>query len=44
MHLIDGPTPGTGKTLLLTTCLMPALGTEVPLTTLGPEEEEIRKK
>ncbi len=44
LHLVDAPTMGTGKTMLVKTCLLPFLGEEAPATTAPTDEEEWRKK
>lgn len=44
LHLVDAPTMGTGKTMLVKTCLFPFLGIEASATTAPKEEEEWRKK
>lgn len=38
LHLVDAPTPGTGKSLLVKACLTPALG-RLPAATPIPEKE-----
>lgn len=44
LHLIDAPTPGTGKGLLGDVCAIPALGRELPSTTAGKDDDEWRKR
>lgn len=44
LHLIDAPTPGTGKGLLGDICAIPALGRELPSTTAGKDDDEWRKR
>jgi hypothetical protein len=44
LHLIEAPTPGTGKTLLVDTLLWPSLGRPVPTMTEGRDEDEARKR
>jgi putative DNA primase/helicase len=43
LHLIDAPSPGTGKTLLAQLATFPACG-KVSLMPLGRDEEEMRKR
>ena len=44
LHLIDSPTPGTGKGLLGIVCSYPALGHIVASVTAGKDEDEWRKR
>jgi hypothetical protein len=44
LHLIDSPTPGTGKGLLGIACAYPALGHIVASVTAGKDEDEWRKR
>lgn len=44
MTLVDAPTPGTGKGLLVSACAMAALGDEVSSVPMGRDEEDIRKR
>lgn len=44
LHLIDAPTPGTGKGLLGDVCAIAALGRELPSTTAGKDDDEWRKR
>ena len=41
---VSAPTPGTGKTYLVTTAMMIALGTKPSVTTQGGDDEEMRKR
>ncbi len=43
LHLIDAPTPGSGKGLLAAVSLFPGLGYEVPATPLPTDEVEVAK-
>jgi hypothetical protein len=44
LHLIEAPTPGTGKTLLADVVLWPAFGRPVPAMAEGRDEDEWRKR
>lgn len=44
LHLIESPTPGTGKTLLAETLTVVALGRVFPAMTEGRNDEEWRKR
>ena len=44
LHLIEAPTPGTGKTLLVDLLTSPALGRPVTAMTEGKDEDEWRKR
>jgi hypothetical protein len=44
LHLVDSPTPGTGKGLLTVACAYPALGYIVASTPAGKDDEEWRKR
>ena len=44
LHLIEAPTPGTGKGLLATVLLLPATGGDLGTTTQGRDEDEWRKR
>ena len=44
LHLIDSPTPGTGKGLLASACTMPAMGPNLPSTSAGRDDDEWRKR
>lgn len=43
-HLVEAPTPGTGKGLLVDACLIPGLGRQPAVTTEARDEDEWRKK
>lgn len=43
-HLVDAPSKGTGKSLLVNCCAIPFLGSDVPTMTAPAEEAEMRKK
>jgi putative DNA primase/helicase len=43
LHLIDTPTPGTGKGLLVDACALPSLGRSVPTMSAPTDEAEWRK-
>src|SRR5690606_12460616 len=44
LHLVDAPTPGSGKSLLARICLIPGVGKNIAITSGPKEEEEWRKK
>jgi hypothetical protein len=44
LHVLDAPTPGTGKTLLVDALVLPSTGRPATVTTISPNEEETRKK
>ena len=44
LHLIDSPTPGTGKGLLASACTIPAMGPNLPSTSAGRDDDEWRKR
>lgn len=44
LHLIEAPTPGSGKTLLASVLLRPALGTDATPITEGRDDAEWQKK
>ena len=44
LHLIDSPTPGTGKGLLVEACSIPGTGGNMPATQAGRDPEEWRKR
>lgn len=44
LHLIEAPSPGTGKGLLTTACLIPAVGDAVAVMAEGRDEDEWRKR
>jgi len=44
LHLIDGPSPGTGKGLLASVLLAPALGASVQLMSPANDDDEWRKR
>jgi len=44
LHLIEAPTPGTGKTLLADVLAWPALGRPIPAMAEGHDEDEWRKR
>lgn len=44
LHLIEAPTPGSGKTLLASALLRPALGTDATPITEGRDDAEWQKK
>jgi len=44
LHLIEAPTPGSGKTLLANLIGIIATGEDLPAQTLPHEEEEVRKR
>ena len=44
LHLIDSPTPGSGKGLLASACTMPAMGPNLPSTSAGRDDDEWRKR
>ena len=44
LHLIDSPTPGTGKGLLAGACTLPAMGPYLPSTSAGRDDDEWRKR
>ncbi|RIK36219.1 MAG: hypothetical protein DCC55_27975 [Chloroflexi bacterium] len=44
LHLIDSPTPGTGKGLLTSACALPATGRDVHSMAPGKDEDEWRKR
>ncbi len=44
LHLIEAPSPGTGKTLLADVLLWPGLGRPVPAMAEGRDEDEWRKR
>ncbi len=43
-HLMNSPIPGTGKDLLATVCLRPALGLHIAVVAQASEEEEWRRR
>jgi putative DNA primase/helicase len=43
LHLVDAPTPGSGKGLLIRVCTMTGHGKPVPARSLPPDEPEMRK-
>jgi putative DNA primase/helicase len=44
LHLVEAPTPGTGKTLLVDACNWPALGHATPAMAEGRDDDEWRKR
>lgn len=44
LHLVEAPSPGTGKSLMVTACLLPALGDSVAVMSEGRAEDEWRKR
>lgn len=44
MHLVDAPTPGSGKGLLVAACTIPALGGDIASMAPGRDDEEMRKR
>ena len=44
MYLVESPTPGTGKGLLVKTACYPALGRDIPSMAEGRDEDEFRKR
>lgn len=44
LHLINSPTPGTGKGKLINACAYPALGYDVPTMTEAQTDDEWRKR
>ncbi len=44
LHLIESPTPGTGKSLLARVLTYPALGHDIDFGTVPQNEEEFRKR
>ncbi len=44
LHLVDAPTPGTGKGLLTSVCCLPAAGAELASMSAGRDDEEWRKR
>lgn len=44
LHLIEAPTPGSGKTLLADVLLRPSLGRSIPVMTAPNDEDEWRKQ
>ncbi len=44
LHLVDSPTPGTGKSLLVDTCVIPFTSQGVATTTGARDKDEWRKK
>jgi len=44
LHLINSPTPGTGKGKLINACAFPALGYDVPTMTEAQTDDEWRKR
>lgn len=44
LHLIDAPTPGSGKGLLTAACALPAIGRDVHSLAPGENEDEWRKR
>ena len=44
LHLIEAPTPGSGKGLLASALLLPATGGDIGLMTQGRDEDEWRKR
>ena len=44
LHLVNSPTPGTGKGKLINACAYPALGYSVPTMTEGENDAEWRKR
>jgi hypothetical protein len=43
LHMVDAPTPGTGKGMLLKSALWAALGKEPPASAIPEKEEELAK-
>lgn len=44
LHMVDAPTPGTGKGLLADVCALPALGRPLSSMTAGKDDDEWRKR
>lgn len=44
LHLVEAPTPGTGKGLLVDVLAIPFLGGSIPTMTEGQDEDEWRKR
>jgi hypothetical protein len=44
LHMVDAPTPGTGKGLLVEVCALPALGRSLGSMTAGKDDDEWRKR
>jgi hypothetical protein len=44
LYLVEAPTPGTGKGLLVQACCWPAAGAPIPPLTEGRDEDEWRKR
>lgn len=44
LHLIEAPTPGSGKGLLAEVLSIPATGQTLPVMTVGGDDEETRKR
>jgi len=44
LHLIDSPTPGTGKGLLIEVCSIPSTGGNMPSVQAGRDDDEWRKR
>jgi putative DNA primase/helicase len=44
LYVVESPTPGTGKGLLVDACCLPALGSAVPINAAPESEDEWRKK
>jgi len=44
LYLLEAPSPGTGKSLMVRAVCFPALGREIPSMSEGRDEEEYRKR
>jgi hypothetical protein len=44
LHMVDAPTPGTGKGLLVDVCALPSLGRPLASMTAGKDDDEWRKR
>lgn len=44
LHVVTKPTPGSGGSLLVEAAFLPALGKEVPMSTLPTDEPEVQRR